>query len=138
MNEEDMSHAVGKHFMALAAQVVRRSCFAGCICTVPYTAAAMNPRTLIGHLDSVSVSRRKVTSWRFISRGILSTALVKLLNLSCRPIRAPAKNMQLTVNPKLPISSSDHVATTVNPKRDGSKLPVTRTVGSKLPDINYF
>lgn len=114
--------------------------FTGCVSTVPYT-VPVKPRTPSGHLGFVCVGHRKVTSWWFISQGILSTALIKLLNLSCRPIPAQAKicSWQWTqICCYAAVSSTDHVAKMINPEREGSKPPVTRSVASRLPDIRVI
>lgn len=66
------------------------------------TLSPMKPRTPLGRLVFVCVSHRKVTSWWFISQGIQSTVLVKLLNLSCRPKPGSVKKktLQLTSEAK--------------------------------------
>lgn len=89
-NEWDMNHAVEKHFMGLAAQVVWRSWAFHWLhfhCAVHYPNETQDPDRPFG----LCVSDCKVTSWWFITQGFLSTVLVKLLNLSCRPIPAAAK-----------------------------------------------
>ena len=92
MNGGDVIRAVKKRFMGRAAQVVWRSWAFHWLhlhCAVHRPQWIPGPRRAIWTLSASAIIRWPAAG--LLAGAFLSTALVKLLNLSCRPEPAPSK-----------------------------------------------